>query len=127
MVSSASLGGMRVLPKRNPSMVVHSAQPRRAMLQAHQAYSLALLARNDELVTKVMALRPGGALTVIGLGAAQLCELLSQTSSAPRMLRLDFTGITTTALAIDRILDDLADVAAALWPDWNSAAPALTP
>jgi hypothetical protein len=37
------------------------------------------------------------------------------------MLRLAFVGITATTLAIDRILDDLADLAAALWPDWNGA------
>jgi hypothetical protein len=86
------------------------------MLQSQQGYSLA---PNSELVTKLMALRPGGAVTVIGLHQAQLSEVLSGTSSAPRMLRLDFAGVAATALAIDRIRDDLADLAAALWPDWD--------
>jgi hypothetical protein len=87
-----------------------------------------MLAPNDELVTKLMALRPGGALTLIGLGQAQLVEVLSGTSSAPRLLRLDFVGVATSALAIDRIIDDLADLAAALWPDWDGPeSPKLLP
>jgi hypothetical protein len=66
-----------------------------------------------------MALRPGGAVTLIGLRQAQLGDVLSGMSPAPRMLRLDFVGVATTASAMDRILDDLADLAAALWPDWD--------
>src|ERR1700722_18756389 len=91
------------LPERTPSMLGCCAQPGRAMLQSQQGYSLA---PNGELATKLMALRPGGAVTVIGLHQAQLGEVLSGTSSAPRMLRLDLTGVATTALAIGRILDD---------------------
>ena len=75
------------------------------------------LAPNGELLRKLTALSPGETLTLIGLGQAQLSEVLAQTG--PRMLRLDFVGVTTTARAIDRILDDLADLAAALWPDWG--------
>jgi Protein of unknown function (DUF559) len=67
-----------------------------------------------------MALRPGGALTIIGLGQVRLSEVLSLTPSMPRMLRLEFAGVTTTALAIDRIVDDLADLATTLWPNWNA-------
>jgi hypothetical protein len=87
------------------------------MPQAHQMSRT--LARNDELATKLTALRAGQTLTVIGLGQAQLIEVSSQTSFTPRMLRLDFVGATTTAMAIDRILSDLADLSTALWPDWN--------
>ena len=95
------------------------------MFQAHQTSGS--LARNDELITKLMALRPGATLTVIGLTQAQLSEVLSQASFAPRMLRLDFVGATTTALAIERILDDLADLATSLWPDWDGTeAPQLS-
>jgi hypothetical protein len=89
------------------------------MPQSQQGYSSGLLAPNRELVTKLMALPPGEAVTLIGLGLAQLGEVLSETSSAPRMLRLDFVGVATTAFAIDRILNDLADLAAALWPNWD--------
>jgi hypothetical protein len=74
---------------------------------------------NDELITKLAALRPSEAITFIGLGQARLCDVLSRTSFAPRMLRLDFGGVATAALAIERILDDLADLAAGLWPDWH--------
>jgi very-short-patch-repair endonuclease len=100
-------------------MLKHSAQPERAMHQPLPAYSPGSSAPNDELVTRLMALRPGEALTIIGLGHAQLGEVLSRTSSTPRMLRLDLAGAATTAVAIDRILDDLADLATALWPDWD--------
>jgi Protein of unknown function (DUF559) len=87
------------------------------MLQI-QAYS-GSLAQNGELVTKLMALRRGGTLTLIGLSQARLGEVVSNMPSSPRMLRLDFAGVGTTALAIERVLDDLADLAAALWPDWD--------
>ena len=98
------------------------------MPQSQQGYSSGLSASNGELVTKLMALRPGGAVTVIGLGQAQLGEVLSGMSSAPRMLRLEFVGVATTALAIDRILNDLADLAAGLWPDWDGPeSPKLLP
>src|SRR5215204_6449275 len=50
-------------------------------------------ARNGELVKRLMALRPGGALTLIGVGQAQLGELLSQAPSLRRMLRLDLIGV----------------------------------
>ena len=78
-----------------------------------------MVAPNGELVTKLMALRPGGALTLIGLGQSQLREVLSGAPSAPRMLRLDFVGATSTGLAIDRILNDLAELAATVWPAWD--------
>jgi len=37
------------------------------------------------------------------------------------MLRLDLAGIGGTPGAIDRILNDLADLAAAQWPDWDDS------
>jgi very-short-patch-repair endonuclease len=81
-----------------------------------------------------MALRPGVALTLIGLGHSQLGGVLAGISSAPRMLRLDFVGVANTTLAIDRILDDLAELAEAAWPwpDWDETesskfSPALLP
>ena len=98
------------------------------MPQSQQGYSSGLLAPNAELVAKLMALRPGGAVTLVGLGQAQLVEVLSGTSFALRLLRLDLVGVATAALAIDRILNDLADLAAALWPDWEGAeSPKLLP
>jgi Protein of unknown function (DUF559) len=98
------------------------------MPQSQQGYSSGLLAPNGELVARLTALRPGGAVTLIGLKQAQLGEVLSGTPSALRMLQLDFVGVATTALAIDRILDDLADLAAAQWPDWNGPeSPKLLP
>jgi hypothetical protein len=89
------------------------------MLQVHQPFEP--FARCDEVLRKLTALRPRETLTLIGLRQDQLSEILSHTSFAPRILRLDFTGVTTTALAIDRILNDLADLATALWPDWGES------
>jgi len=98
------------------------------MPQSHQGCSSGLLAPSGELVARLMALRPGGAVTIVGLRQAQLIEVLSGTSFALRMLRLDLVGVATTALALDRILNDLADLAAALWPDWEGAeSPKLLP
>jgi hypothetical protein len=78
-----------------------------------------VLAPNAELVTRVAALRAREAMTVIGIGQAQVSDILSAAASARRMLRLDLVGATVTPLAIDRILNDLADLATALWPDWD--------
>ena len=80
-----------------------------------------MLGSSPQLATKLTELRPGGAVTVIGLGQAQFTQVLSGTPCAHRMLRLELGGVATAALAIDRILDDLADLAAALWPDWQAA------
>jgi hypothetical protein len=74
--------------------------PSAQMLQSNHGHSSGLSAPNCAVVTKLLALRPGGTLTLIGLGQAQLAELLSRTSSAPCILRLDFVGVVTTALAI---------------------------
>jgi hypothetical protein len=84
-----------------------------------ESYSSGSTAQNGELATKLMALRRGEALTLIGLGQTRLGEVLPRIPSLPRMLRLDFLGVANTALAIERIVDDLADLAAALWPDWD--------
>jgi hypothetical protein len=70
-------------------------------------------------LAKLIALRPGGTVTLIGLGQGQLCHILSGSSCAPRMLRLELVGVATRARAIDLILDDLADLAASQWPDWD--------
>jgi uncharacterized protein DUF559 len=98
------------------------------MPQSQQVYSSGSSAPYGELVAKLMALRPGGTVTVIGLRQAQLSEILSGTSSALHMLRLDFVGVATPSVAIDQILNDLADLAAALWPDWHGPeSPKLLP
>ena len=86
-----------------------------------------MLAPNEKLVTRLTTLRPGEAMTVIGIGQAQLGKMLSEASYTSRMLRLDLAGVATAPSAIDRILDDLADLAAALWPDWDVAGPPKAP
>jgi hypothetical protein len=90
---------------------------RRGVLQPYQPSGS--LAEYDEVVARLRALRRGGLLTLVGLGSAQLGEVVSQTSLSTPILRLDTVGIANTARAIDRILDDLADLVSALWPDWD--------
>ena len=103
-------------------------QRERAMPRLNWGYSPGLLAPDGDVMGKLVALRPGSAMTIIGLGQAQLDEVLAGRSTAPRMLRLDLTGVSTASVAIDRILNDLADLAAALWPDWDGIeTPTLLP
>ena len=80
---------------------------------------IGMLAPNEKFVTRLTTLRPGEAMTVIGIRSAQLGEMLPKASHTSRLLRLDLAGVATAPSAIDRILNDLADLAAALWPDWD--------
>lgn len=76
-----------------------------------------------EIGARINMLPPKGALTFIGLGSNDLREVLRWSEPVRRMLRLDLAGALTAETAIQRILDDLADLAAALWPDWNGQEP----
>jgi hypothetical protein len=86
------------------------------MLQPNQASGS--VAKNGELVARLGALRRGGLMTIIGLNSFQLGEVVSQTSLSTGVLRLDMVSVANTAHAIDRILDDLADLVSTQWPDW---------
>ncbi|MEA2983972.1 MAG: hypothetical protein QOD94_226 [Alphaproteobacteria bacterium] len=79
-----------------------------------------------EVADTLSVLRPGEALTVIGLDVAQLGRLLSQRASTRCVLRLDLRDTETASLAIERILDDLAALAV-LWPDWPEPDPSQVP
>jgi Protein of unknown function (DUF559) len=76
------------------------------------------LGPQQQIEIKLASLRPGAAATLIGLREAQLCALLPSMSLNFHVLRLDLDGPATIASAIDRTLDDLADLAASLWPNW---------
>ena len=65
------------------------------------------------------ALRPGRLLTVIGIGPAALSAALIGDQTAPHVLRLDLAGTATVTAMINRVLDDLADLAGSLWPRWR--------
>jgi hypothetical protein len=78
---------------------------------ADQAYCTA------DVTGRLAALKPGGLLTLIGIDAADLAGLIPP--SGPPMLGLDLAGIESVGLALDRILDDLADLALAAWPNWS--------
>jgi hypothetical protein len=99
----------------------------RIMLSAKQDFVLQT-APPSQVANTVRVLRPGETLTLIGVDAARLNTLLAERPSTLRMLKLDLLGITTAAGAIERILDDLASLAVALWPDWASTdAPEFQP
>lgn len=65
---------------------------------------------------RLRALAPGQHLTLIGLDAADLAAILLP--DMPPLLRLDLAGTIAAEAAVARILDDLADLALAAWPDW---------
>lgn len=76
------------------------------------------LTHGEDLVARLIALPPGASLTLIGLDRTKLSSALSDDPAMPLMLRLDLTEAMTATTAINRILDDLADLAGALWPRW---------
>jgi hypothetical protein len=71
------------------------------------------------LATKLMGLRPGDSLTILGLNPFELNRMLTGQQPARRLLRLEFLNASTASSAIERILDDLAELAAAAWPNWE--------
>jgi Protein of unknown function (DUF559) len=73
----------------------------------------------EGLTAKLMGLRPGDSLTIVGLNPFELNRMLAGQISARRMLRLEFRNASTAPLAIERILNDLAELAAAAWPNWD--------
>ena len=76
------------------------------------------VARGVDLTARVAALRPGSTLTLVGLSQAELSAALAENPLMPYLLKLDLVGAMTAATAIGRILDDLADLAVALWSQW---------
>ena len=71
------------------------------------------------LATKLTGLRAGDSLTIVGLNSFELNRALAGLTSARRLLRLEFLSTSTAPLAIERILDDLAELAASAWPNWE--------
>lgn len=73
----------------------------------------------DEIISKINSLPRNGALTLIGPDSKEFVNALPRDKTTPRMLRLDLVRAATARQAIDIILDDLAELALALWPDWD--------
>ena len=72
----------------------------------------------EELTQRLDGMRDGELITVIGVDAAAL----RLPAGAPTILRLDFAGAAEPAMAIGRLLDDLATLALAAWPAWPLSA-----
>lgn len=79
----------------------------------------------DDLARRIAALGPGGRLVVLGAGRVTLGGLVAEGTARSALWVAD-ADRSSTAL-IDRLLDDLADLARARWPHWHgrdaSAAP----
>jgi very-short-patch-repair endonuclease len=73
-----------------------------------------------ELAVRVQRLAGGERLTLIGLGRDRLGEILVADGDGSRgVLLLAVEDLHTTAAILERILDDLADLALARWPHWT--------
>lgn len=77
-----------------------------------------------EVAERVAGLAPGGRLTVIGLGAERLAEALDPGRGA---LLLATDGPPGAGALLDRLLDDLAELALARWPARSSEDEARDP
>ncbi|RVU14262.1 endonuclease domain-containing protein [Methylobacterium oryzihabitans] len=75
-----------------------------------------------ELADRVQRLAGGERLSLIGLGRDRLGEILAADGDGLRgVLLLAVEDLSTTAAILERILDDLADLALARWPHWHEA------
>jgi hypothetical protein len=71
---------------------------------------------DNELAARLLSLQPGDLLTLVGIDAAGLAAHV--TRDMPPLLRLDLAGAMGTQAMLARILDDLAELALAAWPNW---------
>lgn len=72
-----------------------------------------------ELVRRVVRMERGQRLAVIGLDWDRLGEMLTLERDQPRNVLLVATkGLFSTAAILDGLLDDLAGLALACWPNW---------
>ncbi|MGX7704780.1 endonuclease domain-containing protein [Methylobacterium sp. Gmos1] len=72
----------------------------------------------DNLAERVAGLGQGERLAVIGLTRDGVGEVLAARDIGRAVLLTAAEGLRTARAVIDRLLDDLADLALARWPDW---------
>jgi very-short-patch-repair endonuclease len=73
----------------------------------------------ERLPERLASVAPGTILTVVGLDTDGLRETVKTASSTSRqILQLDLAGVAKAESIVQRVLNDLADLALALWPDW---------
>ncbi len=71
------------------------------------------------LARRIAGLQGGERLTVIGVDRDGLGDLLAQRPDETRgALLVSCRGLASAAAILDRLLDDLADLALGRWPDW---------
>ena len=72
----------------------------------------------DDAARRIAGLGPGERLVVLGIGRAALATLVRDGTDRSALLVAGADPSTATAL-VDRILDDLAELALERWPHWN--------
>jgi very-short-patch-repair endonuclease len=83
----------------------------------------------DRFAERVAGLGQGERLTVVGLTRDGVGELLAARETDRAVLLVATEELRTARAVIDRLLDDLADLALARWPDWpgrDGSAPAIS-
>ncbi|MCJ2086175.1 DUF559 domain-containing protein [Methylobacterium sp. E-005] len=70
-----------------------------------------------DLARRIAVLAPGERLVVLGVARAAIGALLAEGTERSALLVADADGYGTAL--IDRLLDDLADLARARWPHWH--------
>ncbi|MCJ2072308.1 endonuclease domain-containing protein [Methylobacterium sp. J-030] len=79
----------------------------------------------DDLAQRIAALGPGERLVVLGAGRTTIGTLVAEGTDRSALL-VAGADRSSTAL-IDRLLDDLADLARARWPHWYGRDASVTP
>ncbi|AWN52642.1 hypothetical protein DK412_14135 [Methylobacterium sp. 17Sr1-1] len=83
----------------------------------------------DRLAERVAGLREGERLAVVGLTRDGVGAVLATREIGRAVLLVAAEELRTARAVIDRLLDDLADLALARWPDWpgrDGSAPAVS-
>ena len=93
------------------------------MDEAHCGPQLLAVPARCSIAERLAALRPGEMLTLVGNTGAEAAANLAEQPLEIHVLPLNLAGATTAEQAIGLILDDLAELAGALWPQWEAPTP----
>jgi very-short-patch-repair endonuclease len=73
----------------------------------------------ERLPERLASVAPGSILTIVGVDTHSLCETVKASSAISRqILQLDLAGVANAESVIHRVLNELANLALAIWPVW---------